>query len=120
MDFGLTEEQELLRETAQRFVADVCPPERAKAWDESHHAPPELFTKEQLERWLGELEESRKLYMEAADAHRPVEANALVARYAYRGAVRAGLARLRDFKRDLQTMGLAEVGYRVPRASTAM
>src|SRR5438105_9041678 len=44
MDFGLTEEQELLRETAQRFVADVCPPERAKAWDESHHAPPELFT----------------------------------------------------------------------------
>src|SRR2546425_5952503 len=43
MDFGLTEEQELLRETAQRFVADVCPPEQAKAWDESNHAPPELF-----------------------------------------------------------------------------
>lgn len=44
MDFGLTEEQELLRDTARRFVTDVCPPERAKEWDEAHHAPPALFT----------------------------------------------------------------------------
>src|SRR4051794_1613864 len=43
MDFALTPEQELLRDTAQRFVAEVCPPERAKEWDERHHTPPELF-----------------------------------------------------------------------------
>jgi alkylation response protein AidB-like acyl-CoA dehydrogenase len=43
MDFGLTDEQDLLRDTARRFVDDVCPPERAKAWDEAHHYPAELF-----------------------------------------------------------------------------
>ena len=43
MEFGLTDEQELLRNTARRFVDDVCPPERAKAWDEAHHYPAELF-----------------------------------------------------------------------------
>ncbi|UGQ11251.1 acyl-CoA/acyl-ACP dehydrogenase [Yinghuangia sp. ASG 101] len=43
MDFGLTDEQEMLRATARQFVADVCPPERAKEWDEQSHVPPELF-----------------------------------------------------------------------------
>ncbi len=43
MDFGLTDEQELLRDTARRFVDDVCPPEQAKEWDEAHHYPAELF-----------------------------------------------------------------------------
>jgi alkylation response protein AidB-like acyl-CoA dehydrogenase len=43
VDFGLTDEQEMLRDTARRFVDDVCPPERAKAWDEAHHYPAELF-----------------------------------------------------------------------------
>lgn len=43
MDFGLTEEQVLLRETVHRFVDEVCPPEQAKAWDEAHHYPAELF-----------------------------------------------------------------------------
>src|SRR5437762_1591941 len=43
MDFGLSDEQHLLRETARRFVADICPPAQAKAWDETHHYPPELF-----------------------------------------------------------------------------
>jgi len=43
MDFGLTDAQALLRDTAERFVADVCPPERAKEWDEAHHYPEELF-----------------------------------------------------------------------------
>ncbi|GAA2409965.1 acyl-CoA dehydrogenase family protein [Actinomadura vinacea] len=43
MDFALTDEQELLRATARRFVADVCPAERAKEWDERSTAPPELF-----------------------------------------------------------------------------
>ena len=43
MEFGLTDEQQLLRDTARRFVDDVCPPERAKEWDETHHYPAELF-----------------------------------------------------------------------------
>jgi alkylation response protein AidB-like acyl-CoA dehydrogenase len=43
MEFGLTDEQLMLRDTARRFVDDVCPPERAKEWDEQHHYPPELF-----------------------------------------------------------------------------
>lgn len=43
MDFALTEEQELLKETARRFVDRVCPPETAKYWDETHHYPVELF-----------------------------------------------------------------------------
>jgi alkylation response protein AidB-like acyl-CoA dehydrogenase len=43
VDFGLTDEQEMLRTTARQFVADVCPAERAKEWDEESAAPPELF-----------------------------------------------------------------------------
>ena len=43
MDFGLTEEQDDLRETVRRFVADVAPAERAKEWDERGEAPAELF-----------------------------------------------------------------------------
>ncbi len=43
MDFGLTDEQALLQETARRFVREVCPPQRAKLWDETHHYPEELF-----------------------------------------------------------------------------
>ncbi|WP_433472269.1 acyl-CoA dehydrogenase family protein [Spirillospora sp. CA-142024] len=43
MDFALTDEQELLRATAREFVADVCPAERAKEWDERSTVPPELF-----------------------------------------------------------------------------
>jgi alkylation response protein AidB-like acyl-CoA dehydrogenase len=43
MDFALTDAQELLRDTARRFVDDVCPPEQAKAWDDAHHYPAELF-----------------------------------------------------------------------------
>jgi alkylation response protein AidB-like acyl-CoA dehydrogenase len=43
MDFALTEEQALLKETARRFVDRVCPPETAKSWDEQHHYPKELF-----------------------------------------------------------------------------
>jgi alkylation response protein AidB-like acyl-CoA dehydrogenase len=43
MDFGLTPEQTMLRETAERFVATVCPPERAKEWDETCQYPAELF-----------------------------------------------------------------------------
>ncbi len=43
MDFGLTDEQEMLRTTARQFVADVCPATRAKEWDEESAVPPELF-----------------------------------------------------------------------------
>jgi alkylation response protein AidB-like acyl-CoA dehydrogenase len=43
VDFALTDEQELLRATARQFVADVCPPERAKDWDERSTVPRGLF-----------------------------------------------------------------------------
>jgi alkylation response protein AidB-like acyl-CoA dehydrogenase len=43
VDFGLTDEQEMLRTTARQFVADVCPATRAKEWDEESAVPPELF-----------------------------------------------------------------------------
>jgi alkylation response protein AidB-like acyl-CoA dehydrogenase len=43
VDFGLTDEQEMLRDTARQFVADVCPPGRAKEWDEESTVSPELF-----------------------------------------------------------------------------
>ncbi|HEX2562443.1 MAG TPA: acyl-CoA dehydrogenase family protein [Acidimicrobiales bacterium] len=43
MDFSLSDEQLMLQETARQFVARVCPPERAKEWDEAHHYPEELF-----------------------------------------------------------------------------
>jgi alkylation response protein AidB-like acyl-CoA dehydrogenase len=43
MDFGLTDEQEMLRATASEFVAEVCPAEKAKEWDEESALPPELF-----------------------------------------------------------------------------
>ena len=43
MDFGLTEEQQLLRRTARDFVTRVCPPERAKEWDEQEILPPHLL-----------------------------------------------------------------------------
>lgn len=44
MDFGLTDEQEMLRKTARDFVTKVCPPEKAKLWDEQSVFPPELLT----------------------------------------------------------------------------
>src|SRR5437764_877518 len=43
MDFELTDEQTLLKKTAREFVENVCPPERAKAWDEAENVPAELF-----------------------------------------------------------------------------
>jgi len=43
VDLTLSPEQELLRETARRFVEDSCPPERAKEWDEQSYYPSELF-----------------------------------------------------------------------------
>ncbi len=43
MDFGFSDEQEMLRATAREFVTDVCPAERAKEWDEESAVPPELF-----------------------------------------------------------------------------
>jgi alkylation response protein AidB-like acyl-CoA dehydrogenase len=43
VDFGLTDEQEMLQATARQFVTDVCPAERAKEWDEEAAVPPELF-----------------------------------------------------------------------------
>jgi alkylation response protein AidB-like acyl-CoA dehydrogenase len=43
MHFGLTDEQQLLKDTAEAFVAKHCPPERAKAWDEAEVFPADLW-----------------------------------------------------------------------------
>jgi alkylation response protein AidB-like acyl-CoA dehydrogenase len=43
VNFGLTDEQEMLRATAREFVAEVCPARKAKEWDEESALPPELF-----------------------------------------------------------------------------
>jgi alkylation response protein AidB-like acyl-CoA dehydrogenase len=43
MHSGLTDEQELLKETADAFVAKYCPPEKAKEWDEAEVFPSQLW-----------------------------------------------------------------------------
>jgi alkylation response protein AidB-like acyl-CoA dehydrogenase len=43
VDFGLSDEREMLRKTARDFVTRVCPPEKAKEWDEAGALPPELL-----------------------------------------------------------------------------
>src|SRR3954465_3629404 len=43
MDFGLSDEQTLLQQTARDFVTRVCPPEVAKEWDEKEMFPGELL-----------------------------------------------------------------------------
>ena len=53
MDFGLTEEQRLLQKTARAFVSRVCPPERAKEWDEQGVVPQELFRGMAEMGWTG-------------------------------------------------------------------
>jgi len=53
MDFGLTDEQQMLQDTARDFVERVCPPERAKQWDEEYHYPPELLHGFAEVGWLG-------------------------------------------------------------------
>jgi alkylation response protein AidB-like acyl-CoA dehydrogenase len=43
MHVGLTDEQELLKSTAEAFVAKHCPPEKAKEWDEAEVFPMDLW-----------------------------------------------------------------------------
>jgi len=50
VDFGLSDEQQMLKEVAQAFVAEVCPPERAKEWDEAETVPEELFKGRHFDR----------------------------------------------------------------------
>ena len=42
MNLELTEEHEALRDSARRFVAEQCPPARAKEWDEAAFYPEDL------------------------------------------------------------------------------
>ncbi|WP_182379256.1 acyl-CoA dehydrogenase family protein [Nocardioides sp. WS12] len=53
MDFGYTPEQKALEQVAREFVSSVCPPERAKEWDEQGTLPPELFKGFADMEWLG-------------------------------------------------------------------
>lgn len=66
------------------------------------------WTDEKRRGWAAEIEVHRVPYHTAVEAHRPAEAAALVAEMGYRAAVRAGHARLRNFKRDLKSLGLTE------------
>ena len=66
------------------------------------------WSKEQRESWAAEIDALRQTYQAAVEAHRPIEAAATLAGISYRSAVRAGQARLRAFKRDLQNLGLSE------------
>lgn len=53
MEFGLTDEQELLRDTARDFVARTCPPEVAKDWDDTETPPTELNAAFAAMDWFG-------------------------------------------------------------------
>lgn len=53
MEFGWTEEQQLLRETARAFVDRHCPPERAKQWDEEAYFPTEMVAAMGEMGWFG-------------------------------------------------------------------
>jgi len=53
MDFGLSAEQEALRDVARQFVDRHCPPRRAKDWDETNAYPAELFKSMAEMGWFG-------------------------------------------------------------------
>lgn len=53
MDFGLTDELELLQKTARSFVADHCPPTRAKELDDGCASADELFAGMADMGWFG-------------------------------------------------------------------
>lgn len=70
--------------------------------------------------WAAQIEALRTPYAAAIEAYRPAEAAAVVAEAAYRAAVRSGHARLRSFKRDLQSLGMSETQIHaiIPDAGT--
>ena len=53
MDFGLTPEQELLRDTVRELVARTCPPETAKQWDDESTPPGVL--QQALADWISSV-----------------------------------------------------------------
>ena len=53
MDFGLTDEQEMLRDTARAFVARHCPPKTAKRWDDDGTYPDDFVLAMADMGWFG-------------------------------------------------------------------
>jgi alkylation response protein AidB-like acyl-CoA dehydrogenase len=53
MDYGLNDEQTLLRDVARSFVDRVCPPAVAKQWDDDSTYPPELIDGFAEMGWFG-------------------------------------------------------------------
>jgi len=53
VEFGLTDEQEMLRDTARSFVSRHCPPEQAKQWDDEGTYPAELIEAMGAMGWFG-------------------------------------------------------------------
>jgi hypothetical protein len=70
---------------------------------------------------VAQLEECRQACQQAVEAYQPQEATATVAQAGYRSAVHAAWSRLREFKRDLQNLGLTEAAIAdiIPRASSS-
>jgi hypothetical protein len=58
--------------------------------------------------WASAIEAKREAYDVVVKSYLPVEAAVVVAEASYRAAVRGGQARLRNFKRDLKSLGLTE------------
>lgn len=52
MDLALTEEQRMLQDSVRAFVAKVCPPHKAKEWDDAAAYPVELFEGLARNGWL--------------------------------------------------------------------
>jgi len=66
------------------------------------------WSAEKKSQWANEIEAARVPYAAAVERHRPLDAVEMVAQAGYKAAVRAGLARLVSFKRDLKNLGLTE------------
>ncbi|MBI4514319.1 MAG: acyl-CoA/acyl-ACP dehydrogenase [Deltaproteobacteria bacterium] len=55
MDFGFTQEQELLRNTVRDFMRRECPPQYVRSCDEQHRFPSELRAKMAAQGWFGTM-----------------------------------------------------------------
>jgi alkylation response protein AidB-like acyl-CoA dehydrogenase len=53
LDFGFTEQQELMRQTLHELLGQVCPPEYAMACDRKSEAPMEAYQALAKDGWIG-------------------------------------------------------------------
>ncbi len=53
MEFGFTEEQEILRDQVRKLLADVCPPDYVEQCDRDGVPPKEAYAAMGEHGWLG-------------------------------------------------------------------